>query len=93
MLHAQRAQLDRITLAYETRGVGEPVVLIHAGMFADWFAPLLHEPALTDRYPCDVSGAGPGGGSPQRRRLRDIAPRARVPSSGAWEGFERESVT
>jgi pimeloyl-ACP methyl ester carboxylesterase len=50
MMHSDRAQLDQITLAYTVRGSGEPVVLIHAGMFADWFAPLLAEAPLTDRY-------------------------------------------
>jgi pimeloyl-ACP methyl ester carboxylesterase len=28
----------------------EPVVLVHAGVFADWFKPLLEEPALTGRH-------------------------------------------
>jgi pimeloyl-ACP methyl ester carboxylesterase len=50
MIHSDRVQLDGITLAYTVRGSGEPVVLIHAGMFADWFAPLLAEATLTDRY-------------------------------------------
>ena len=50
MIHSDRVQLDGITLAYTVRGSGEPVVLIHAGMFADWFAPLLSEATLTDRY-------------------------------------------
>jgi pimeloyl-ACP methyl ester carboxylesterase len=45
-----RAALEGIELEYEIRGAGEPVVLIHPGHFADWFAPLLAEPALTDRY-------------------------------------------
>jgi len=46
----ERAALEGIELEYEIRGAGEPVVLIHPGHFADWFAPLLDEPALTDRY-------------------------------------------
>jgi pimeloyl-ACP methyl ester carboxylesterase len=50
MIHSDRAQLDGITLAYTARGSGEPVMLIHAGMFADWFAPLLAEASLTDQY-------------------------------------------
>ena len=32
------------------RGRGEPVVLVNAGVFADWFAPLLDQTALTARY-------------------------------------------
>jgi pimeloyl-ACP methyl ester carboxylesterase len=45
-----RAVLDGIELEYAIRGSGEPVVLIHPGHFADWFMPLLDEPALADRY-------------------------------------------
>ncbi|MGH7185875.1 MAG: alpha/beta fold hydrolase, partial [Pseudomonadota bacterium] len=46
----KRAALESVELEYETRGAGEAVVLIHPGHFADWFRPLLNEPALTDRY-------------------------------------------
>jgi pimeloyl-ACP methyl ester carboxylesterase len=46
----ERAALEGIELAYEVRGAGELVVLIHPGHFADWFVPLLDEPALTDQY-------------------------------------------
>ena len=45
-----RASLDGVELEYEVRGVGEPVVLVHAGIFADWFKPLVEEQALTGRY-------------------------------------------
>jgi pimeloyl-ACP methyl ester carboxylesterase len=45
-----RATLEGIELEYESRGAGEPVVLIHPGHFADWLTPLLEEPALTARY-------------------------------------------
>jgi pimeloyl-ACP methyl ester carboxylesterase len=45
-----RADLDGIELEYTLQGVGELVVLIHPGHFADWFMPLLEEPALTGRY-------------------------------------------
>ena len=45
-----RANVDGLELEYETRGNGEPVVLVHAGIFADWFKPLLDEPALGGRY-------------------------------------------
>jgi pimeloyl-ACP methyl ester carboxylesterase len=33
-------------LEYDLRGAGEPVVFIHAGVFAGWFEPLLSRPAL-----------------------------------------------
>ena len=45
-----RAALEGVELEYEVRGAGEPVVLMHPGHFADWFTPLLHEPALTEHY-------------------------------------------
>jgi pimeloyl-ACP methyl ester carboxylesterase len=45
-----RASLDGIELEYEVRGAGEPVVLVHAGVFARWYQPLLDEPALAGRY-------------------------------------------
>jgi pimeloyl-ACP methyl ester carboxylesterase len=45
-----RAQLDGVELEYEVRGEGEPVVLVHAGIFADWNRPLLEEPTLAGRY-------------------------------------------
>src|SRR5262245_24721847 len=45
-----RAVLDGIELEYEVRGAGEPVVLVHAGVLAGWFSPLMDEPALSRRY-------------------------------------------
>ena len=42
----RRARVDGVELEYEVLGAGDPVVLIHAGVCADWFAPLLREPAL-----------------------------------------------
>lgn len=50
MTQMDRAALEGVELEYETRGAGEAVMLIHPGHFADWFVPLLNEPALTDRY-------------------------------------------
>jgi pimeloyl-ACP methyl ester carboxylesterase len=46
----ERAALDGVELDYEVRGSGEPVVLIHAGVCADWFRGLVEEPALAGRY-------------------------------------------
>jgi pimeloyl-ACP methyl ester carboxylesterase len=46
----ERAAVDGLELAYELRGSGEPVVLIHWGVSATWAEPLLDEPALADRY-------------------------------------------
>ncbi len=44
------AKIDGAELEYEVRGSGEPVVLVHAGIFADWFKPLLDDHILTSRY-------------------------------------------
>jgi pimeloyl-ACP methyl ester carboxylesterase len=44
------AVLDGVSLEYELRGAGEPVVLIHWGVGAAWAQPLLDEPALADHY-------------------------------------------
>ena len=44
------AKIDGIELEYDVRGSGEAVVLVHAGIFADWFKPLVDEPALASRY-------------------------------------------
>ena len=45
-----RVALEGIELEFDIRGVGDPVVFIHPGHFAEWFAPLLDQPALVDRY-------------------------------------------
>jgi 3-oxoadipate enol-lactonase len=41
-----RAPIGDIELEYEVRGAGEPVVLIHAGVCAEFFAPLMDQAAL-----------------------------------------------
>ena len=46
----QRMRVDGVDLEYTIRGTGEPVVLIHAGVLAEWFAPLLAEPVLAGSY-------------------------------------------
>jgi pimeloyl-ACP methyl ester carboxylesterase len=45
-----RATFEGVELEYEVRGSGEWLVLIHAGVFANWFKPLLEETAITERY-------------------------------------------
>jgi pimeloyl-ACP methyl ester carboxylesterase len=45
-----RAQIEGRALAYEVRGAGAPVVLVHGSHIADAFAPLLVEPVLTEPY-------------------------------------------
>ena len=45
-----RKALNGVELAYEIAGSGDPLVLIHAGVCADFFAPLAHEAALAERF-------------------------------------------
>jgi pimeloyl-ACP methyl ester carboxylesterase len=45
-----RASLDGIELAYELRGAGEPVVLVHWGVCASWAEPLLATHALGEGH-------------------------------------------
>ena len=45
-----RVKTDAVELAYVVKSSGEPVVLIHGGVFADAFYPLLKEPALNKHY-------------------------------------------
>ena len=45
-----RANLAGVSLEYRLAGEGEPIVLIHAGVCADFFQPLVTEPALADRF-------------------------------------------
>lgn len=58
--------MDRVSLAgtgfaYEIRGDGEPVVLIHAGVCADFFAPLMDQPALSGHRVLRYHRVGYGG--------------------------------
>lgn len=45
-----RAPVDGSELEYETRGEGEPVILVHGALIAGAYLPLLGEEALTTRY-------------------------------------------
>ncbi len=45
-----RKALNGVELAYEIAGSGDPLVLIHAGVCADFFAPLAREAALAKRF-------------------------------------------
>jgi pimeloyl-ACP methyl ester carboxylesterase len=46
----RRVSVDGAELESRVVGTGEPVLLVHGSHIADAFAPLLREPALTDRY-------------------------------------------
>lgn len=46
----ERTRPGDVELEFTVRGSGAPVLLVHASFFADWFAPLLAESHLADRY-------------------------------------------
>lgn len=48
----QLARVNGEDLEYSTQGSskGEPVILIHGGMFADMYVPLISQPILADNY-------------------------------------------
>jgi hypothetical protein len=48
-------------LEYSERGEGEPLLLVHAGVFADWFVPLAASRTLDGFRVIRVRRAGRGG--------------------------------
>jgi pimeloyl-ACP methyl ester carboxylesterase len=40
-------RLDGVDIEYDIHGDGEPVLLIHPAIFADWMLPLLRQPSLS----------------------------------------------
>ena len=77
----QRAPIDGVGLEYEVRGDGEPVVLMHGGVCADFFAPLMNQPRLRgDRLPDPLPPGRVLGQRPRGRRRRASACRPRT----AW---------
>ena len=59
-----RVRVGDLELAYELRGSGDAVVLIHWGVSATWAEPLLEEPALEHQRLLSYHRAGFGGSSP-----------------------------
>ena len=56
-------------LRYRERGTGAPVLLLHAGGFGDWFAPVFDEPALDGVRLVEVHRAGYGDSSTPETHL------------------------
>lgn len=55
----QRLALGDTTVEFtDTGGAGRPLLLVHAGVFADWFAPLAASPKLASRRIIRVRRAG-----------------------------------
>src|SRR5580765_7952645 len=51
-------------IQYSERGEGEPLLLVHAGVFADWFVPLAASPTLEGFRIIRVRRAGYGPATP-----------------------------
>ncbi len=58
-----RVDVDGVEVAYSDQGTGDPVLLIHAGVFGAWFASLVAEARLTGRV-IRMLRAGYTSGSP-----------------------------
>ena len=80
-------------LEYSVRGAGEPLLLVHAGVFADWFAPLAASPALDGFRIIRVRRAGYGSNAPASH----LTIRAMLATwwlwliSWNWRGFTRSA--
>jgi pimeloyl-ACP methyl ester carboxylesterase len=62
--------VDGAQIAYsDSGGPGDVVLLVHAGVFADWFAPLTAEPALAGFRLVRMVRAGYTAGRPPTRHL------------------------
>src|SRR5262245_60318354 len=58
--------VDAAEIGYSERAAGAPVVLVHAGVFADWFLRLSESRALDSFRIVRVQRAGYAGGEPSR---------------------------
>jgi pimeloyl-ACP methyl ester carboxylesterase len=72
----QSAVLDGVSLEYEVRGTGDPVVLIHLAPYADSFLPLMNQPGLAGYRLVRYRRRGYGSSSGQAGRVT-IAENAR----------------
>lgn len=65
----RRIAVPDAQVAFDDLGAGEPILLIHAGVFSDWFVPLTHTPALAETRLIRTVRAGYGGLNPPTRPL------------------------
>lgn len=61
--------VDDAEIEFSDRGAGDPVVLAHAGVFADWFARVAASPSLRGLRVIRLRRAGYVAGSPPARHL------------------------
>jgi len=66
----ETAVLDGVTLEYEVRGAGDPVVLIHLAPYADSFVPLMDQPGLAGYQLIRYRRRGYGSSPKQTGRVR-----------------------
>lgn len=65
----QRLVVDGGEIEYVDEGVGDPILLVHAGVFGAWFAPLAEEPQLEGFRVIRVVRAGYTMGPPPASHL------------------------
>ena len=58
--------IDDIDVGYTDRGDGDPVFLVHAGVFSDWFLPVSEAPSLDGLRVIRVRRGGYGSMTPSR---------------------------
>jgi pimeloyl-ACP methyl ester carboxylesterase len=87
-----RAKLGAVELDYEAVGGGSPVLLIHGGVFADWFEPLMAEPALESFRRVRYRRVGYGGGGPIAAPLGIVDQAAHARALLEHLGIERAHV-
>jgi pimeloyl-ACP methyl ester carboxylesterase len=70
----RRMAIANSEISYSERGTGEPIVLVHAGVFSDWFLPVSKSPTLDGFRVIRVRRAGYGPVSPTHHlTIRDHA--------------------
>jgi pimeloyl-ACP methyl ester carboxylesterase len=84
---AYRLSVGDAEIEYTDRGEGEPIFLVHAGVFADWFLPLSESRELAGFRVIRVRRAGYGSHSPKghltladhARHIRMLAAHLNIP--------------
>ena len=73
-MQGQRLEVEGTEVEFWEQGEGEPILLIHAGVFSDWFLPIMSSPELSAFRLIRVRRAGYGSVAPaQHLTLRNHA--------------------